>query len=402
MEKFLPTFITLVLVAMLSTSCHHRMEISVDAPDAADTTAAGEQKVPRPMLEVFVENSGSMDGYMADGSQLKDAVFQYVSDLERISRTTRLYYINSNIISGGNDLNEYIRTLSPATFRAAGGDRSNSDLRQMLSQLADRMNDSTVVVFVSDCILDLPATDAAKWLENSRIRIRNSMLDSRDRVSDFAVEIFKMESDFSGSYYYPDGRSTTLSGVKRPYYIWVMGSRRLIAGCNRHVPPTSLRRLGLKETVAFAPTVSVVAKASNHNMTGGTINASREAYHATVLADLGPTLMPDTMLTDSKNYRLSCRRATIDGVYPVTGSEEGYTHYISLTLPESERVTTATLSLTRPAVPAWVEASEDLTGRDVEGAAGKTTGISRLIGGVADAFASDSTATQVKLNFKYE
>ena len=33
----------------------------------------------KPVLNVYIENSGSMDGYMCDGSQLKDAVFDYVS-----------------------------------------------------------------------------------------------------------------------------------------------------------------------------------------------------------------------------------------------------------------------------------------------------------------------------------
>ena len=32
-------------------------------------------------LKVYVENSGSMDAYMCAGSNLKDAVFDYVSDL---------------------------------------------------------------------------------------------------------------------------------------------------------------------------------------------------------------------------------------------------------------------------------------------------------------------------------
>lgn len=39
-----------------------------------------------------------MDGYMCDGSQLKDAVYDYISDLNRNTSSTELYYINSKII----------------------------------------------------------------------------------------------------------------------------------------------------------------------------------------------------------------------------------------------------------------------------------------------------------------
>ena len=34
-------------------------------------------------LNVYVENSGSMNGYMCNGSNLKDAVYDYVSDLKK-------------------------------------------------------------------------------------------------------------------------------------------------------------------------------------------------------------------------------------------------------------------------------------------------------------------------------
>lgn len=40
-------------------------------------------KTDKPDLKVFIENSGSMDGYMCNGSQLKDALYDYVSDLNR-------------------------------------------------------------------------------------------------------------------------------------------------------------------------------------------------------------------------------------------------------------------------------------------------------------------------------
>ena len=41
-------------------------------------------------LKVYVENSGSMDAYMCAGSTLKDAVFDYVSDLKRLTTACSL------------------------------------------------------------------------------------------------------------------------------------------------------------------------------------------------------------------------------------------------------------------------------------------------------------------------
>ena len=59
--------------------------------------------------------------------------------------------------------------MNPITFQKAGGNRSNSDLSKMLSTVLDAMTDSTVSIFVSDCILDLPVSDAqrfSKYLSN--------------------------------------------------------------------------------------------------------------------------------------------------------------------------------------------------------------------------------------------
>ena len=49
-------------------------------------------------LKVYVENSGSMDAYMCSGSNLKDAVFDYISDLKKYSTSDSLFYINSKRI----------------------------------------------------------------------------------------------------------------------------------------------------------------------------------------------------------------------------------------------------------------------------------------------------------------
>jgi hypothetical protein len=59
-------------------------------------------------LKVYVENSGSMNAYMCAGSNLKDAVFDYVSDLKRLTTSCSLYYINSKVIPFHGDLDTYI------------------------------------------------------------------------------------------------------------------------------------------------------------------------------------------------------------------------------------------------------------------------------------------------------
>lgn len=81
---------------------HSKIEVSSTSIKSAIPTN-------NPCVNVFIENSGSMDGYMCDGSQLKDAVYDFVSDLNRNTDTTQLYYINSQIIPSKENLTAYIK-----------------------------------------------------------------------------------------------------------------------------------------------------------------------------------------------------------------------------------------------------------------------------------------------------
>ena len=66
-------------------------KIAIECKPVADKS-----KVPSNIhLDVYVENSGSMDGYMCPGSNLKDAVYDYISDLSKVTSSNSFYYLNS-------------------------------------------------------------------------------------------------------------------------------------------------------------------------------------------------------------------------------------------------------------------------------------------------------------------
>ena len=87
---------------------------------------------------------------MCDGSQLKDAVQDYVSDLNRHTDTTQLYYVNSQIIPYKGNLTSYIKDLNPVSFHKAGGNTANTDLGNIIASVLHADDDTTVVIFVSD------------------------------------------------------------------------------------------------------------------------------------------------------------------------------------------------------------------------------------------------------------
>ncbi|WP_217961543.1 hypothetical protein [Muribaculum intestinale] len=163
-----------------------------DKIEVSSTSVESTIPSQNPCLKVFIENSGSMDGYMCDGSQLKDVVYDYISDVNRVSAKTDLYYINSVLIPYKGNLTNYIKALNPAAFKNAGGNLSNTDLGDLIAKVLNEVNDTTVCVFVSDCILDLPAKDAQKFLTNCEIRIKDEVINAQKRVSNLGVEIISV------------------------------------------------------------------------------------------------------------------------------------------------------------------------------------------------------------------
>lgn len=382
------------LFGVVVASCGHtKIEVSSTAVPSSIPTN-------NPCLKVFIENSGSMDGYMCDGSQLKDAIYDFVSDLNRNTDTTQLYYINSQIIPYRGNLTSYIKDLNPTAFHKAGGNTANTDLGSIIASVLGTVNDSTVAIFVSDCILDLPAKDAQKFLTNCEIRIKDEVINAQKRVSDLGVEILKLSSDFNGKYFYPNGVVETLKDVKRPYYIWIFGNKNYLAKLNIAVPFSQLTKYNLDGVVAFSNQSAVPYDIFNNGLTSKTIVPNHGDYQVTIQADFSTTLQPDGMVQDKGNYTFNNSTIVVDGVYPISDAKSKYSHFIKFTIPKGTTIAQDCLTFHTPKLPSWVSESNDETGANIQSNLDKTTGIKYLIQGVADAYKNEKISTTFNFNVK--
>ncbi len=394
-KLIITTLISIATVGILAiASCVHN-KIEVDATPVASTIPSD-----NPCVKVFIENSGSMDGYMCDGSQLKDAVYDYISDLNRNTSSTELYYINSKIIPYKGDLTSYIKDLNPASFHKAGGNIANTDLGNIIASVLNNVNDTTVAIFISDCILDLPSKDAKKFLTNCEIRIKDEVINAQKRIDDFGVEILKLSSDFNGKYFYPNGSIEKLDNVKRPYYIWIFGNKNYLAKLNSEVPISQLSKYDLGGIVAFTNQSSVPFDIYNNNLTSKTVIPERGDYHLIIQADFRSTLQPEGIVQDNGNYTFNNPALIVDGIYPITDSHSKYTHFIKFTIPKSTMIAQDCLTFSVSKLPSWVSESNDETGINIKENIDKTTGIKYLIQGVADAYKNETVTTTFNFNIK--
>lgn len=376
-------------------SCNGRGIIEVSSVSVASTIKSDDIT-----LKVFIENSGSMDGYMCAGSQLKDAVYDYVSDLNRSTDTTSLYYINSVIIPYKGNITSYIKDLTPASFHQAGGNTSSTDLGSIIANVLTTVNDSTVAMFVSDCILDLPTKDAQKFLTNCEIRIKDEVINAKKRMPNLGIEVLQLSSDFSGKYFYPNGTVEMLDEVKRPYYIWIFGDKNNLAQLNTEAPLSMLAKHGLTGVVSFANESEVPFEVQNNNLNGQTIVPVNGNYKATIRANFSGTLQPNEEILDKSNFSFNNQGIIIEGIYPITAKNSPYTHYINFTIPKGVNIAEERLTFNAPKLPYWVENSNDETGQDITKNISKTTGIKHLIQGIADGYNREPIVTKMNFSVK--
>ena len=345
-------------------------------------------------LKVYVENSGSMDAYMCAGSNLKDAVFDYVSDLKRLTTSCSLYYINSKVILYNGELKSYIKDLTPQSFARAGGNRGNTDLRDIIEKIIRANGKQTVSVFVSDCILDIPE-NAIDFFGNCQVSIKNTFNEALSATPDLGVEIIKLDSKFDG-YWYCGHNRELLKDAKRPYYIWIIGSQKYLAEFNKKVPVENIIG-GIKEYSAYAAPQKIPfdmnrsTYVTNHS---GKINVE-------ILVNLRGSLQSSDLYKNTAQYKsANPSQVTVISVCEITDASSPYSHVITLEIDNPETLKLETLTFSYPYLATWVSNSDDTTGTNVKENLDRTTGLMALIKGVAEAYKNSTTYGSVSFELK--
>lgn len=391
-KKFLIPIVicTIIVIAVISTCIGGGSKIKLQW----NAVLPSEEINDSIELKVYVENSGSMDAYMCAGSNLKDAVFDYVSDLKRLTTSCSLYYINSKVILYNGELKSYIKDLTPQSFARAGGNRGNTDLRDIIEKIIRANGKQTVSVFVSDCILDIPE-NAIDFFGNCQVSIKNTFNEALSATPDLGVEIIKLDSKFDG-YWYCGHNRELLKDAKRPYYIWIIGSQKYLAEFNKKVPVENIIG-GIKEYSAYAAPQKIPfdmnrsTYVTNHS---GKINVE-------ILVNLRGSLQSSDLYKNTAQYKsANPSQVTVISVCEITDASSPYSHVITLEIDNPETLKLETLTFSYPYLATWVSNSDDTTGTNVKENLDRTTGLMALIKGVAEAYKNSTTYGSVSFELK--
>ena len=367
----------------------------------------------KPIVNVYIENSGSMDGYVDGGvTEFEDAIHNYLVDmgLSGVTDTLNLFYINSHIIPQGSDVSAFIKDLTPASFRAKGGNRGTSDIADVFKSILAETDENDISILVTDGIFSPgKGKPAGPYLVGQQTEIKNTMGKYLELNPNTALIIYQLSSQFNGVYYNREDYKTTIN-TQRPYYIWVIGDIKHLNNLRNKVPDSKFKGGGVqnlfsitngKQKVDYAVKMgSGNFKLDNKSPKNTIVNLRKDTkgkhneVKFSVNANLSGFLLDDAYLLDDLNYVMNNNNYAFN-IKKAPSNNHGYTHLFDLS---SDNVHKGKISIKlKSHIPQWVEDINDDDGS--EHVEGKTYGIKHQVHGVYEAFTfTDNSYTEIIIN----
>lgn len=243
------------IVSLLLISCGGRNHSSNGA-ESQPTPNDSIEEVPitnpiKPVVNVYIENSGSMDGFVLNGiTDFKAAVYKLLPKL-------KFYYDEDNVqifFIRNDKTKEKLNVVkvceaSISDFAAAIDLRwkedkkvrgHNTNLNNIFKEILDRTDDKTISVLLSDCIYSIGSGGVEDLLDQEKGTTFDAFLShgKKAQKSDWCLTttIIKMKSSFDGTYYpYTGDKKGFPYKGELPYYICVLANQAIMADFNKNI-----------------------------------------------------------------------------------------------------------------------------------------------------------------------
>ena len=371
------------------------------------------------IIDVFIENSMSMDGYVKGSMEFEAALsdllvqMQYKYNKENIN----VNFINTKVYpSKVVEVKTFVETLDPSKKPYNEGKRTVSKLNEILETILDSTSKSDVSILISDCIYSLgKGKDTEGALEFEKSLTKGAFLE-KSKEFDFSTIVLKMNSKFDGVYYDLNDSKTKLSKANRPYYFWIIGNNQLIKSFQKNIDLKNLKGFEksyylsnnqesnqpyftvLKETNKigdFKPTDRKAKDLKSINE----IEYDNGNLQFSIAIDLENIPVDKSYLMNIENYVVpdgysinsieKVDRNKIERRDFLTVEKTTATHIITVSTSNKFTLQDLNLELSNK-IPSWVEESNSIDDRDVENQLDKTFGLLYLVQGVSEAYTTQN------------
>lgn len=375
-------------------------------------------------INVYLENSASMDGYVKGVTEFETAIYNLLGDfkISGLCDSLNLNYINKTIPYQKQnalpaDIQDFIEKLEPSVFKLRGGDRSVSDLKNILSTVLKTVNNKNAAVLISDFVFSPGKNaNAQDYLNNQGVGIK---IDFAEKLEEFDLSavVIQLQSNFDGLYYDKTDKPLSFKG-KRPYYVWIFGSTQQIStilnkkvldnikgGYSNRLVLQSIK--GISEPnykILYSPKIgSFSAKQLNAKIISDAstskANQTKGLFGFNVAVDLSNSLQDANYFLDTSNYILSNTKYQLK-VETITDKNDaslsGFTHLLKLQTGELREEVLKIEIVGK--TPSWVFNSTSIDDSKIlndKNEQQKTFGLQYLIEGISDAFYPKSNSNAI-------
>jgi len=384
-------------------------------PVIFNPTKGTDTELEKAEIKVFIENSGSMDGYVRNTTEFEAALsdllvqIQYKYDKENLN----VNFINTKIYpSEIDEVNKFVEKLEPSKAPYKVGNKSVSKLNEILEIILDSTKQENISILISDCIYSLDkGKDTEGALEFQKSLTKGAFLE-KSKEFDFSTIVLKMNSKFNGNYYDKNNKNTYLDKKSRPYYIWIIGEEKLISSFSKRINLHSLKGFensyflsnSTKNIQPFYTVLKETNKKGNFKQTDrnktdvksiNDIEYDNGKLQFSIALDLNNIPVDQAYLTNTENY-LPSSGFSIESIEEVdrnkiskrdflTVEKTTATHIITVSTTNEYSIQNLQLELSN-IIPTWVEESNSIDDRDIVNQLDKTFGLLYLIKGVSEAY----------------
>lgn len=337
-------------------------------------------------VNLFIENSGSMKGYFAGNSQIKDIIKAYydrIRETQRDSDAITLNFINTQIENYSDNIKSYLVNAQSKC------NASYTKVDDILSIAMDGCNDSTVNIVISDYCFE--SNDGSLAMAASGVTSLFS--EQMKSNSDLSVAIIKYMSDFKGKYF-PGGINCN---KPLPFYIWIFGNGKDVKkianlpikndNCGKLLlqPHQIVNHRIISRKARMVDGDAIIVKEWDKKRGRG-FSCSRmddsDEYIAKVEVNLSNVILSEDDIVNKENYIIS-NGYRINSI--IRDQEDKYIYVISTLKPSPGIIK---IDYLMDKLPKWVEES-NFSGKGIPDDS-TTLGIKDLITGVYDAYHNTS------------
>lgn len=390
----------------------------------------------KPVVNVYIENSGSMDGFVNGLTQFKDAIGKMLVDLKYYygDKNVHVYYI-------GNDRNEQLCVKNAfetdiadfansidLSWRRASRDEqgqklrgNNTNLNNIFKRILEDTQDSTLTVLFSDCIYSIGEGETVNMLDFEKRMTYNAFLtkskQNKDKdLEELSTTIVKMWSKFDGEYYpFTGDRNHFHVNNNLAYYICVIGNQDILSDFNKNIELTKLNGYDNKYVISRSVSDNLYYSILPTSFKNGRFKTQRScstseyihgiedvekprngSFTFAIAIDMHGIDVEEDYKTDIKNYYVSEVNLRIRDIVPVVRNDINPTDWVKIRNGNPSHIMileATTMNLSdftiefKKQVPGWIDDSnimDDTNANCLLG--GKSFGLKYWIEGIAEAY----------------